>query len=262
MEVIPAVDLKGGWVVCLYQGDFKKESVFSENPVETARRWEKEGASRLHLVDLDGAAVGEPRNLSIIEKIVGEVHIPVQVGGGVRETAALEHYLSMGVERVVLGTAAVEDSGFVAETCRRHGDAIVIGVDARDGFVATSGWTRQSSIQATEFVGQMEDLGARRFIYTDISRNGTLSEPNFEAVSRLISLTRSAILCSGGISSVRHLVRLKEMGMEGAIVGRALYTGDIGLPEAIEAVAPAKQAQEADFSVRPDPPSTISSICS
>lgn len=236
MEVIPAIDLKDGRCVSLYQGDFSKESVFSEDPVGVARRWENEGAPRLHVVDLDGAAAGEPRNLSVVQRIVREVRVPVQVGGGVRGVDTLEHYLNIGVQRVVLGTAAVEDAEFAEEACTRYGDAIAIGVDARDGYLATSGWTRNSDISAFEFVGQMERLGAKRFIYTDISRPGTLTEPNFEAVSRLLSLTSSAILCSGGISSVAHVVRLREMGVEGAIVGRALYTGGISLQEAIEAV--------------------------
>ncbi|MFQ5872623.1 MAG: 1-(5-phosphoribosyl)-5-[(5-phosphoribosylamino)methylideneamino]imidazole-4-carboxamide isomerase [Dehalococcoidia bacterium] len=236
MEVIPAIDLKDGRCVRLYQGDFSKETVFSEDPVEVARRWEEEGAPRLHVVDLDGAAAGEPRNLSVVERIVREVRVPVQVGGGIRGVDTLEQYLGIGVQRVVLGTAAVEDAGFVEEACKRYGDAIAIGVDARDGYLATSGWTRNSDIPVFEFIGCMEGLGAKRFIYTDISRDGTLTEPNFDAVSRLLTLTSSAILCSGGISSVPHLVRLKEMGVEGAIVGRALYTGDVSLREAIDAV--------------------------
>ena len=235
MEVIPAIDLKDGRCVRLYQGDFSKESVFSEDPVGVALRWEEQGASRLHVVDLDGAAAGAPRNLPIIKEILKAVKVPIQVGGGIRLVDTLAHFLEIGVQRVVLGTAAVEDAVFVEEVCQCYGDAIIIGVDAQDGYAATSGWTRKSDIKAMELVERMERLGARRFIYTDISRDGTLTEPNFDAVSCLLSLSSSSIIYSGGVSSIQHLVRLRELGVEGAIIGRALYTGDINLREAISA---------------------------
>ena len=236
MEVIPAIDLKGGRCVRLYQGDFGKETVFSDDPVEMALRWQEQGAPRLHLVDLDGAATGKPRNLSVVEKIVEAVEVPVQAGGGVRNMNTLENYLGLGIQRVIMGTSVVEDLPFVSEASLRHGDAIIIGIDAKDGYVATSGWTKKSDIQATELVSRMDDLGVRRFIYTDISRDGTLTEPNFDAISRIISLTSSKVICSGGASSVSHLTRLKDLGVKGAIVGRALYTNDIDLREAIKAV--------------------------
>ena len=236
MEVIPAIDLKDGRCVRLYQGDFQRESVYSEDPVRMARQWKKEGASRLHVVDLDGAATGVPHNTVIIERILKAVKIPIQVGGGIRGMDTLEHFLNIGVQRMVLGTAAVEDTVFVEKACERYGDAIVIGVDVRDGYVATSGWTQSSDIPAMEFVGWMQGLGARRFVYTDISRDGTLTEPNFEAVSQLLSLTSSSIIYSGGVSSIEHLLQLGELGVEGAIVGRALYTGDVDLRKAIEVV--------------------------
>ena len=236
MEIIPAIDLKDGRCVRLYQGDFSKESVFSDDPVGMALQWEGEGAPRLHVVDLDGAASGEPRNAPVIEEIVKAVGLPVQVGGGVRELTTLKGYLDLGVQRVVLGTAAVENPAFVEEACQSYVDAVIISVDVRDGYMVTSGWTRDTEVPAMELVQRMEELGAQRFIYTDISRDGTLTEPNFEAVSRLLSLTGSPIICSGGISSIAHLVRLKELGVKGAIVGRALYTGDVVLREAVLAV--------------------------
>ena len=237
MEVIPAIDLKDGRCVRLYQGDFTRESVYSDDPAAVARRWEEEGAVRLHVVDLDGAAEGRPRNAPLIEGIVKAVEMPVQVGGGIRSLQTLAEYLEMGVQRVVLGTSAVEDADLVEEACRRYGGAVVIGVDARDGYVATSGWTRSTRVLAAKLVAEMERLGVRRFIYTDIARDGTLTGPNLDGVAHILSLVSVPVIASGGISSIEHLVELQGLGVEGAIVGRALYTGDVDLGRAIERVS-------------------------
>ena len=237
MEVIPAIDLKDGRCVRLYQGDFARESVYSDDPAAVARRWEEEGAVRLHVVDLDGAAEGRPRNAPLIEGIVKAVEMPVQVGGGIRSLQTLAEYLEMGVQRVVLGTSAVEDADLVEEACRRYGEAVVIGVDARDGYVATSGWTRGTRVLAVKLVAEMEGLGVRRFIYTDIARDGTLTGPNLDGVAHILSLVSVPVIASGGISSIEHLVELQGLGVEGAIVGRALYTGDVDLGRAIERVS-------------------------
>ena len=237
MEVIPAIDLKDGRCVRLYQGDFTRESVYSDDPSGVARRWEEEGAARLHVVDLDGAAGGGPRNAPFIEGIVKAVEVPVQVGGGIRSLQTLAEYLEMGVQRVVLGTSAVEDVDLVEEACQRYGEAVVIGVDARDGYVATSGWTRRTRVLAAKLVAQMEGLGARRFIYTDIARDGTLTSPNLDGIAHILSLVSVPVIASGGISSIEHLVELRGLGVEGAIVGRALYTGDVELGRAIERVS-------------------------
>jgi phosphoribosylformimino-5-aminoimidazole carboxamide ribotide isomerase len=163
--------------------------------------------------------------------------MPVQVGGGIRSLQTLAEYLEMGVKRVVLGTSAVEDADLVEEACRRYGEAVVIGVDARDGYVATSGWTRKTQVPASRLVVQMEGLGVRRFIYTDIARDGTLTSPNFDEVARILSLVSVPVIASGGISSIEHLVELQGLGVEGAIVGRALYTDDVDLGRAIERVS-------------------------
>lgn len=236
MQVIPSIDLKGGRCVRLYQGDYAKETVFSEDPLGTAQRWESQGASRLHVVDLDGAAGGEPRHLSMIAQIAATLRIPVQVGGGIRRMETIEQYVKAGVERVVLGTAAVENPGLVKEACQVFGEAIVLGVDARDGFVAVRGWKDKTTVLAADMIEQMEALGARRFIYTDVARDGTLTEPNFQAISELVTRARSPIIASGGVTSVDHLVRLSQLGVEGAIIGRALYTGDIVLDRALAAL--------------------------
>lgn len=238
MEVIPAIDLKTGRCVRLYQGDYEKETVFSDDPVGVALRWQKEGAPRLHVVDLDGAAEGEPVNLEVIAAIVAGVGIPVQVGGGVRSRETAEALLGIGVDRVVLGTAAVKDPQIVEQLCRVLGrDRVVVAVDARDGQVAVQGWTETTGLGPTELVRRMEEMGVARFLYTDIARDGTLTHPNFEAVGKLLSSTARPILVSGGVSSTEHVVRLAAMGAEAAILGRVLYTGGIALGDAIAAGA-------------------------
>ena len=236
MEVIPAVDLKGGKCVRLYRGDFDRETVFSDDPVAMALRWQGEGAGRLHIVDLDGAARGELAHISVLEQIVAAVGVPLQVGGGIRSLEAVEALLGIGVERVILGTAAVEDTALVEECCRRFGERVVVSIDAREGYVSTRGWQKSSAVRATALGQQMVGLGVRRFIYTDISRDGTLSGPNFEAVAALLSRLEVPVIAAGGISSLEHLRRLAGLGVEGAIVGRALYTGDVDLKEALSLV--------------------------
>ena len=238
MEIIPAIDLKSGLCVRLYQGDYDRETVYSDDPVSVAARWQREGATRLHVVDLDGAATGEQANLAVIEAMASRLSIPLQVGGGIRDLEAAERLLDMGVDRVVLGTAAVRDPGLVEELCStRGGDHVVVAVDARDGEVAIRGWTEGTSVKASQLIGQMADLGVQRFLYTDISRDGTLTQPNFEAIQELAGLTDHPILASGGIASTGHIKRLAAIGVEGAILGKALYTGDLDLGDAIRAVA-------------------------
>ena len=236
MEVIPAIDLRGGRCVRLYQGDFGRETVYSEDPLAVARQWQEQGACRLHLVDLDGAAQGEPINLDIIAAIVAQSEIPVQVGGGVRNSATAEMLLSLGVERVVIGTAAVRNPGLVQQLCQGGASPrVVVAVDARDGSVAVQGWLEKTSVTAVELGKRMGELGVERLLYTDISRDGTLSEPNFRANAQLVESTGLAILASGGVASLGHITELAKTGAEGAIVGRALYTGDLELPAAIAA---------------------------
>ena len=237
MEIIPAIDLKAGRCVRLYQGDYEKETVYSDDPVSVSLRWQREGASRLHVVDLDGAASGELANLEVIKAISTQVNIPVQVGGGVRTLEAAKTLLGIGADRVVLGTVAVQAPDLVARLCNEHGgERVVVAVDARDGRVAIKGWTENTSVTASEMVERMEDLGVVRFLYTDISRDGTLTLPNFEAIQELVEHTSWPIMASGGISSTEHIARLSAIGAEGAILGRSLYTGDIDLGSAIRAV--------------------------
>ncbi len=223
--------------VRLYQGDYNDETVFSEDPVQVALRWQSQGAPRLHIVDLDGAATGEPANLEIIRELSASVLVPTQLGGGIRRLETIEQLLKMGIDRVILGTAAVEDQDMLTRACRRFGESIIVSIDTRKGWVATHGWRQETKLRAIEYARAMTQLGVKRFIYTDIIRDGTLTEPNFTAISELITEIKLPVIAAGGISSVQHLKMLKQLGAEGAIIGRALYTGDIKLKEALAAVS-------------------------
>ncbi len=236
MELIPAIDLKDGRCVRLYQGDFAQATVYGDDPVAMARRWADLGATRLHVVDLDGAKSGRPVNTDAVRGIVRALKIPVQLGGGLRREEDIVAALAMGVERVILGTAAVEQADLVARMAARFGDQIIVGVDARNGLVATDGWTSTADVRATDLVDRVAALGVRRVIYTDISRDGTLTEPNFAALAELIRPDGPAIIASGGIAVTEHLLRLAKTGAEAAIVGKALYTGAIDLEQALAAL--------------------------
>ncbi|MBI4310363.1 MAG: 1-(5-phosphoribosyl)-5-[(5-phosphoribosylamino)methylideneamino]imidazole-4-carboxamide isomerase [Chloroflexi bacterium] len=236
MEIIPAIDIRGGKVVRLYQGDYGKETVYGEDPVAAAVRWQEEGAPRIHVVDLDGARSGQPENLASIKSILDEVDVPVQVGGGIRSLETAEKLLDEGVQRVVFGTAAVRDPDLVAKACAHlGGDAVVVGVDARDGMVAVEGWTEGTSIRAEALVRAMARAGVRRFIFTDISTDSTLRGPNLAAAEALMKVGGGIhVVYSGGIATLKDLVQLDVVGVEGVIVGSALYKGALRLREAVE----------------------------
>ena len=236
MEVIPAIDLRGGRCVRLVQGDYDRETVFSDDPVATAERWAGEGAPRLHIVDLDGAREGRPVNDGAVRAIIAAVAAPVQVAGGVRDLDAIERWLAAGADRVVLGTAAVRDPALAQEAARRHGERIAVSVDGRDGLFAAEGWREQTDERVEELLRRFYELGVRRFIYTDIGVDGTLTAPNYAAVAALVRATSAPLFAAGGVAEVAHLVRLAALGVEGAIVGRALYEGRVRLPEALAAV--------------------------
>ena len=236
MEIIPAVDIRGGRCVRLYQGDYDRETVFSEDPVGMARRWERLGAPRLHVVDLDGARAGRPVNGRVIEELLSAIEIPVQVAGGIRELGVMSRYLEMGADRVILGTAAVHDQPLVSRACASFSGAVVVAVDARRGHVATAGWREASDETPEGLMRRLAELGVPRFIFTDIGRDGTLRGPNFTAVGRLARAFQTPVIASGGVTTVEHLRRLAKLGVEGAIVGRALYDGGLELGEALRAV--------------------------
>ena len=236
MEIIPAIDIRNGNCVRLYQGDYEQETIFSDDPVEMAMEWQSLGAMRLHVVDLDGAASGNLCNLGLITEIANALLIPVQVGGGIRQIETIEKLFKAGVDRIILGTAAVEDAELVKEVCRRFGQSVIVSIDAREGYLSTHGWQQETELGTVGFVRSMIKLGVRRFIYTDISRDGTLTEPNFSAIFELVEATRFPVIASGGISSLIHLKVLRQLGVEGAIIGKALYTKQINLKRALDAL--------------------------
>lgn len=236
IDIIPSIDLRQGKCVRLYQGNYNRETVFSDDPLDVALKWQSMGAPRLHVVDLDGAATGEILNLEIIRNIATAMLIPVQLGGGIRQMETVEELLKAGIERVILGTSAVEDPTFVAAACRRYSESIIVGIDARNGELATHGWVKNTNLTAVEFAKSMMKIGVRRFIYTDIERDGTLTEPNFSAIAALIDAIGAPVIAAGGVSSLNHLKMLRKLGAEGAIVGKALYTGAINLKQALEEI--------------------------
>ena len=243
MEVIPAIDLIDGRCVRLYQGDYDQETVYSDDPVEVASRWEMLGARRIHVVDLDGARAGSPRNLSIIRRIADAVDVPIQMGGGIRTLDAVRQVVGAGVDRVMLGTVALNDPAVVRSACEELGpDAVLVAVDSRDGNVAVSGWTDASETPAISLVRLMMKAGVKTFLCTDISRDGTLEGPNYDLMADLVEVAGDGIIAAGGIASIDHLRQLASIGVGGGVIGRALYTGDVDLAEAITATAgPASQ---------------------
>jgi phosphoribosylformimino-5-aminoimidazole carboxamide ribotide isomerase len=200
-------------------------------------QWQSLGAPRLHIVDLDGAVRGEVYNGDIITQIASAVLVPTQLGGGIRQLETVKQMLKVGIERVILGTAAVEDPRLIEQACHNFSDSIIVSIDAREGYISTHGWRQETELGAIEFAQSMVKLGVKRFIYTDINRDGTLTEPNFAAIYELVNAVRRPVVASGGISSLNHLRMLKALGVEGAIVGKALYTGDIDLKQALDAIS-------------------------
>ena len=233
MEIIPAVDIRGGKCVRLYQGDYKQETVFDEDPVTAALTWYSQGARWLHVVDLDGAVAGEPQNMDIVEEIIRQSGMLIELGGGIRREEVAKRLLLQGVNRIILGSAAIEDRELVKKLCQQSGDAIAVSLDARDEKIAIHGWQKDTVVEILQLSREMVDAGVRRFIYTDIKSDGTLTEPNFDMINRLLTETEVPVIVAGGISRMEHLGKLKELGAEGAIIGKALYTGDIDLGEAI-----------------------------
>lgn len=236
MLVLPAIDLKDGRCVRLLRGDFSAITVFGDDPGAVAQRWLAEGARMLHVVDLDGAAQGQPVNWRALESILA-TGAAVQFGGGLRSIAAIERLLDLGVQRVVLGTAAVADPALLDAALSRWPERIAVGIDARDGMVAVRGWLETTSVAATDLAREVARRGVRTIIYTDIERDGTLTAPNFAALTSVREAAGVDVIASGGIARLEHLLELQRCGAAGAIVGRALYTGAIALPEALRVLA-------------------------
>ena len=230
-EVIPAIDLLDGKCVRLKQGRYDAETVYSTDPVAMAKQWESQGAKRLHLVDLDGARTGLPKNINIIKSISKEVSIPVEVGGGIRNFDLIKELISFGVDRVVLGTTAVNNPNTLGKYCQEFEDKIAVAIDVRDGKIATEGWAKLSNKDVYTLAQEAIKMGVRRFIYTDISRDGMLTGPNFEGIRLFISKVHVPVIASGGVATKEDVFKAKEIGAEGCIVGKALYEGKIKLEE-------------------------------
>lgn len=233
--IYPAIDLRNGKCVQLTQGDYNKETVFREDPVEAAKEWEQQGAKWIHLVDLDGAKTGHPVNDEIIGRIAKAVDIPVQIGGGLRSMEHVELLLERGVSRVILGTVIIEKPDFVEAVLDKYSDQVAIALDARDGYVATRGWLETSEVRADELALELVDKGAQTFIYTDIAKDGMMGGPNVEAIVHLAKATGKNVIASGGVSELNDITRLaqhRQDGVVGAIVGKAIYLGNIKLEEA------------------------------
>ena len=239
MLLIPAIDLKDGHCVRLKQGDMDQSTTFGEDPVAVARRWYDAGARRLHLVDLNGAFAGQPKNLPVIKAILKEFgdELPVQLGGGIRDLATIEKYIDAGMQYVIIGTAAVKDPGFLQNACTAFAGHIIVGLDAKDGMVATDGWSKITQHSVIETAKRFEDWGVESIIYTDIGRDGMLSGINMEATIKLAQSIKIPVIASGGLSGmadIEALCKAEPEGVEGVICGRAIYTGDLDFAAAQE----------------------------
>ena len=237
MQVIPAIDLRGGKYVRLYKGDYGRETVFGDDPAAAATRWTAAGASRLHIVDLDGARDGVRANMEAVDAILAAVSVPVQLGGGIRSAESAIELLRLGVDRVVFGTAAIESPGEVRATIDHSGaDSVIVGVDAKLGIVSTRGWTQTTQIRAIDLMTEMARIGVRRFMYTDTERDGTLSHPNFGSMAEVLETVPHPVIAAGGIATIDDLARLAALGAEAAVTGLAIYSGALDLRQAIEEV--------------------------
>jgi len=237
MIIIPAVDIRKGRCVRLFQGRMDKETVFSDNPAAMAKRWEDEGAEIIHVIDLDGAIKKSPQNLNSISKIIDSVNSHIQVGGGIRDKKTAGLLLDLGAERVIIGTEAIKNPNFVKDACKAFPGRIIVGIDARNGFVAIEGWTKTTKTKAVDLAKQFEDCGVAVINFTDIHRDGMQTGPNIDETRLLAEAVSIPVVASGGVSTIediKNLLPLKEVGVVGIITGRALYSGSLNLKEAIE----------------------------
>ncbi|MBR4723642.1 MAG: 1-(5-phosphoribosyl)-5-[Clostridia bacterium] len=234
MNIFPAIDLYGGKAVRLFKGDYENMTVFSDNPEEVALDFAKKGAKFIHIVDLEGAKTGETHNLDTIKAIIDTANLFCEVGGGIRSMETIEKYLSIGADRVILGTAAVTDEDFLKNAVAKYGDKIAVGVDIKDGYVAIKGWTEKSEFEIFDFCGKLQKIGVKTVICTDISKDGAMRGTNFELYSKLSKEIDMDIIASGGVSSIKDIEMLAKLGIYGAIIGKAYYIGAIDLANAIE----------------------------
>lgn len=233
MIIFPAIDILNGNCVRLIQGDYNQERVYGDSPVDMAKKWESLGGEFIHIVDLNGAKSGESVNKEVISKIAQAVSVPVQVGGGIRSLDVIEGYINSGVSRVIIGTAAITDKDFLQKAVAAYGDKIAVSVDARGGYVATDGWTDTSDVKAIDLVKELEALGVSTIVYTDIAKDGMLQGPNFEEQEAIHEATRMDVIASGGVTTVEDVDKLRELGLYGAIIGKALYDGKLDFTDVV-----------------------------
>ena len=236
MRIYPAIDIKDGKCVRLFKGDYDKVTVYNDNPIEVAYKFKECGAEFIHLVDLDGARDGGSINKNIIFDIAKKLDIPVQTGGGIRDIKTVEEYISNGINRVILGTAAINDPEFLIEAIEKFGEKIVVGIDAKDGYAAYSGWEKLSGKKAVEFAKEVEKIGGKTIIYTDIATDGTLKGPSLQSTKEMVEAVNIDIIASGGVSSFEDIKSLKEIGVEGAIVGKAIYENKVDLKTVLKEI--------------------------
>jgi phosphoribosylformimino-5-aminoimidazole carboxamide ribotide isomerase len=241
MQVWPAIDLRGGKCVRLRQGDYSRETVYGDDPAAMARQWVEQGARCLHLVDLDGARDGSNANAKAVEAIVSAVHVPCQVGGGIRDEGRIDHYFAIGVSRLVVGTRALKEPDWFREVCRRHPGQLLLGIDAKAGFVATDGWLETSSTSAVALARQFDSEPLAAIVYTDIARDGMLAGPNFAAMAEMNAAVDLPVIASGGVTSAADVRQLASLGLAGCIVGRAIYEGTLSLAAALAAAEEVSQ---------------------
>lgn len=235
MRIYPAIDIIDGACVRLVQGDYSQKTKFADDPVEVALKWQNKGGEFIHIVDLDGARCGTMPNFELIKKIANTLDVPIEVGGGVRDMNAVDKYLSAGIGRVIIGTSALNNPDFVKEAALKYGEKIAVGIDAKDGFVAVNGWEEVSKTSAIDLAKKMEDIGILNIIYTDIATDGMLKGPNLDAMREMVDAVSINVIASGGVSSVDDIKNLVKTGVEGAIVGKALYADKFDLADAIKA---------------------------
>ncbi len=234
MKIFPAIDIKDKKCVRLIKGDFDNKTEYDMSPVEQAGKYKDHGFKNLHIVDLDGALTGETVNIDIIEKIVGKFDLKIEIGGGVRNFESIQKYTDAGVDKVILGSAAIKDKNFLKEACQKFPDKIALGLDAKDGYLSVSGWKENSNLKTLDYLKEVNDYGASRLIYTDINRDGMKMSPNFDETENVANNSNCPVIISGGVSSINDIKKAKELGnknIEGIIVGKAIYDGDIKLDE-------------------------------
>ncbi|MGE5474599.1 MAG: 1-(5-phosphoribosyl)-5-[(5-phosphoribosylamino)methylideneamino]imidazole-4-carboxamide isomerase [Ignavibacteriales bacterium] len=234
MIVFPAIDIRDGKCVRLLKGDFNKETIYGDDPVSMALSWQEQGAKYLHVVDLDGARVGTPKNFEIIEKIIQTLDIPVQVGGGIRSLETAKKIINAGASRIIIGTSAITKPFMLIEAINELEEKLVVGIDSKDGYVAIQGWESKSSRTTLDFAKEIEVLGVKTIICTEISRDGTLTGPDMEGIKALVEQTGIDVVASGGVGSIEDLINLREIGAAGAIVGKALYSGNVTMEQITE----------------------------